>query len=290
MNKKNIHTDKDVNSEYSDFFSKVNVPFKKSKEEIWHQIAAHIEENPPGSKTIWLSPKIIVSIAASLLILFSILSVMRFYTKTVYSPNGQHLTIALPDGSTVDLNAQTTLTYHPFWWQFSRTVGFEGEGLFHVKKGKKFEVISNTGRTVVLGTIFNIYNRDKAYLVTCLSGSVKVISNTKQEVILSPDYQAEVDASGNISVSKESKTKQAVSWLDNMFTFTSAPLQDVLGELERQYDVHIQLNISENYIYTGFFSRDKQLEDVLDLLSKTFNFTIIKRSNSEYVIIQKASE
>jgi ferric-dicitrate binding protein FerR (iron transport regulator) len=290
MNKKNIHTDKDFNADTSDLFSKVNVPYEKSKEEVWQQLAPHIEEHPSGSKTIWMTSKIIVSIAASLLILFSILSVMRFYTKTVPAPNGQHLTVTLPDGSTVDLNAHTTLTYHPFWWQFSRTVGFEGEGLFHAEKGKKFEVISKTGRTVVLGTIFNIYSRDKAYQVSCLSGSVKVISNTKQEAILSPDYHAEIDANGNISVIKEGKTEQAVSWINNIFTFTSAPLQDVISEIERQYNVRIRLNTSENYIYTGFFSRNKQLEDVLDLLSKTFNFTIIKRSNSEYEIIQTASE
>lgn len=290
MNKKNIHTEKNFNSDSSDFFSKVNVPYEKSKEEVWQQLETRIEENPTGSKTVWMTSKMIVSVAAGLLMLFSILSVMRFYTKTVSAPKGQHLTMTLPDGSTVDLNAQTTLTYHPFWWQFSRTVNFEGEGLFHVEKGKKFEVISNTGRTVVLGTTFNIYSREKAYQVSCLSGSVKVISNTKQEVILNPDYHAEVDANGNISVFKEGKTEQAVSWVNNMFTFTSAPLQDVISEIERQYDVSIHLNISKNYIYTGFFSRDKQLEDVLDLLSKTFNFTIIKRSNSEYEIIQTASE
>lgn len=290
MNKKNIHTEKNFNSDSSDFFSKVNVPYEKSKEEVWQQLETRIEDNPTGSKTVWMTSKMIVSVAAGLLILFSILSVMRFYTKTVYAPNGQHLTVTLPDGSTVNLNAHTTLAYHPFWWQFSRTVHFEGEGLFHVEKGKKFEVVSNTGRTVVLGTTFNIYSRAKTYQVSCLSGRVKVISNTKQEVILSPDYHAEVDANGNISVFKEGKTEQVVSWVNNMFTFTSAPLQEVISEIERQYDVRIQLNISENYIYTGFFSRDKQLEDVLNLLSKTFNFTIIKRTNSEYEIIQTASE
>lgn len=290
MKKKNLHTDKQMNSETSGFFSKIDIPFEKSKEDVWSLLSENTEEVPSKTKIVWLAPKVISSVAAALLVLFSILSVMRFYTKTLYAPNGQHLTVALPDGSTVDLNANTKLTYYPFWWQFSRTVSFEGEGLFQVEKGQKFEVISNSGRTVVLGTTFNIYNRDKTYKVTCLSGSVKVISNTKQEVVLSPDYHAEVDANGNIVVFKENKTEQTVSWVHNMFTFTSIPLATVVEEIERQYNVHIQLNISENYIYTGYFSRDKELEEVLDMLAKTFNFTFLKRSEGEYEIIQKAEE
>ncbi len=290
MNEENKHINEDFKTNSFRFFSKLEVPYERSKEEVWEQLAEQLEEKPESPKIIWFNPKVITAIAASLLVLFSILSVMRFYAKAVYSPGGQHLTALLPDGSTVDLNADTKLTYHPYWWRFSRTVGFEGEGFFNVEKGKKFEVVSNTGRTVVLGTSFNIYNRDKAYKVTCVTGKVKVISTTKQEVILSPDYHAEVDEKGNIRVYKEYETELATSWVNNMFTFTSVSLSDVIKEIERQYNVNITFDTSKDYFYTGFFSRDKQVEEVLDLLTTTFGFTFVKRSNSEYEIIQTVSE
>ena len=290
MNEENKHINEDFKTDSFRFFSKIEVPYERSKEEVWEQLTEQLEEKPEPPKIVWFSPKVITAIAASLLVLLSLVSVMRFYTKTIYSPVGQHLTALLPDGSTVDLNADTKLTYHPYWWRFSRTVEFEGEGFFNVEKGKKFEVVSNTGRTVVLGTSFNIFNRNKAYKVTCVTGKVKVISTTKQEVILSPDYHAEVDENGNIRVYKEYETEQSTSWVNNMFTFTSVYLSDVIKEIERQYNVNITFDASKDYFYTGFFSRDKQVEEVLDLLTTTFGFTFVKRSNSEYEIIQTASE
>jgi len=117
MNEENKHINEDFKTGSFRFFSKIEVPYKRSKDEVWEQLAKQMEEKPESPKIIWFSPKVITAIAASLLVLLSLLSVMRFYTKTIYSPSGKHLTALLPDGSTVDLNADTKLTYHPYWWQ-----------------------------------------------------------------------------------------------------------------------------------------------------------------------------
>jgi len=290
MSEKKKHTEQDFTKEISNFFDKVDAPYEKSKEEVWELMAEQLEKQPAPPKTVWLNTRAIAAIAATLLVLLGLFSVMRFYTQTITVPKGHHLVAQLPDGSTVDLNADTKLSYHPYWWRFARTVNFEGEGFFKVKKGKKFQVISNAGKTVVLGTSFNIYNRGKAYKVTCITGKVKVISNTSEEVILSPDYHAEVNEEGNIRVYRQYASQQITSWINNMFTFTSAPLADVLSEIERQYNVRILFQAKEDYFYTGFFSRDKQVEEVLDLLAKTFGFTFVKRSDNEYEIIQTTQE
>jgi len=290
MSEKKKHTEQDLNKKVSSFFDKVDTPYEKSKEEVWELMAEQLEKQPARPKTVWLNPRTVAAIAATLLVLLGLLSVMRFYTQTITAPKGHHLVAQLPDGSTVDLNADTKLSYHPYWWQFARIVNFEGEGFFKVKKGKKFQVISKAGRTVVLGTSFNIYNRGKSYKVTCITGRVKVVSNTREEVILSPDYHAEVSEDGNIRVYRQYASQQVTSWVNNMFTFTSAPLPEVLKEIERQYNVTIIFHATEDYFYTGFFARNKQVEEVLDLLAKTFGFTFVKRSDSEYEIIQTVPE
>ncbi len=290
MSEKKKHTEQDLHHEISDFLDKVDVPYEKSKEEVWESMAEQLSEQPSGQKTVWLHGRTLIAIAATLLVLLSIFSVMRFYRTTITVPKGHHLTAVLPDGSTVDLNADTKLSYHPYWWSFARTIQFEGEGFFKVKKGKKFQVISNAAKTVVLGTSFNIYNRGKAYKVTCITGKVKVISSIREEVILSPDYHAEVNENGSIRVYRQYATQQVTSWINNMFTFTSAPLNEVLKEIERQYNIRIISDATDDYFYTGFFSRDKKPEEVLDLLAKTFGFTFVKISDNEYKIIQKAAE
>ena len=70
---------------------------------------------------------------------------------------------------------------------FSRKVSLEGEAFFEVNPGKKFEVVSKFGKTIVLGTSFNIYSRNSSYQVTCMTGKVKVIENTgRNEVSSAP--------------------------------------------------------------------------------------------------------
>ncbi len=290
MSEKIKHTEPDFNEEVSAFFDKVDVPHEKTKDEVWDQLAERMEKQQVQPKKIFLNTGMITALAAAVLLLLTLFSVMRFYTETIRVPRGQHMVATLPDGSTVNLNADSKISFHPYWWRFARIVKFSGEGFFKVQKGKKFEVLSNVGTTVVVGTSFNIYNRGNAYKVTCVTGRVKVISKTREEVILSPDYHAEVDENGNIVVYKKYNIDQATSWVNNMFVFTSAPLKDVLKEIELQYNLHIIFHPDRDYFYTGFFSRDKQPEEVLNLLAKTFGFTFVKRSDNEYEIIQTQGE
>jgi len=74
--------------------------------------------------------------------------------------------------------------------------------IFNVKKGNSFNVVSSLGKTFVLGTSFNIFSREDKYRVACVTGKVKVISITNKQVILSPNYHAEIIKDGNIKVTK----------------------------------------------------------------------------------------
>ena len=288
MNKENKNTDQNKNQTggENNFFNKVELPFEKSKAEVWEMMAARMDEKPKNHTTRLVSTRFWIGLAATVLVLAGVFSVMRFYTTTIHNPAGQHLTASLPDGSIVELNAQSTLSYHPLWWRFSRELDFEGEGFFKVQKGKAFKVISNMGRTIVLGTSFNIFSREEEYKVSCFTGKVQVVSNTKKEVVLLPGYHAEVGQKGNIKVFKNERAKEAVSWRDGMFSFTAAPLIRVIREIERQYAVSIELNTQADYDYTGFFSKNKPLEQVLDIICKTFGLTFEKKSDKHYLIKQ----
>lgn len=268
-----------------DFFRKIEIPYGRSKEEVWQQLSDKLEEKPAGKIVSLTSRKIIAGVAATLLLLIGLAGFMRYYKKSIEVPNGRHLSYALPDGSQVELNARTTLSYHPFWWPVSRTVELEGEAFFRVENGDDFRVISNNGTTEVVGTSFNIYSRNDDYRVACLSGKVKVTSPAKEEVILSPGYEAGIVRDGKIIVEKKRKPEETVSWTEDMFSFTGAPLMEVIAEIERQYDVTVLINEDPGLTYTGFFSRDKPVEEVLGLVSKPFGLTFVKRSEGVYQIV-----
>lgn len=288
MSEKNKHNGsyEDSRDDSRSFFRRSSIPYERSTDEVWNSLSSQIgeQEQPPIRKLN--QARVISAVAATLLILFSVTAFLRFYSRTVNVPNGQHMTASLPDGSEVQMNASSILTYHPYWWWLSRDVSFEGEGYFKVEKGNNFRVRSGNGTTEVLGTSFNLYSRENDYRVACITGKVKVTSNTREEVILGPGYEAEI-TDGVIKVSKSPDQEEKISWTKNTFKFTSVEFIEVLQEIERQYDVTILINQDPGLTYTGYFSKDMPVEDALMLLCKPFGFTFVKKSEGVYQVIKK---
>jgi hypothetical protein len=146
--------------------------------------------------------KVVRYAAAAVLALFvCVSSAMYFYTKTFETSLAQQTEVLLPDHSKVTVYAESSLSYKPWLWMFSRTVKLEGEGLFDVQKGEKFEVISPKGKTMVLGTQFTIYARNSAYVVTCLSGKVKAVEMSMQnEAVITGGQKATLKPDGNFEI------------------------------------------------------------------------------------------
>jgi ferric-dicitrate binding protein FerR (iron transport regulator) len=275
-----------VKGESTNFFNEVSISYNKTKEEAWADIEGKLTEKRRAEIQLFHSRRLIIGIAASLLLLAGIFSILRFYTSAISCPPGQHLSCSLPDGSTIELNAVSKVVYRPLWWRFERKLSFNGEGFFRVEKGKKFEVVSENGRTIVLGTSFNIYSREREYIVSCFTGKVKVISITSEETILSPDQTASISPEGRISLSKEDGPGVSNAWMNNMFRFTGRPLKQVFNEIGRQYAVTIIFNPTQDYAYTGYFSKDKPVEETLALICKPFGLTFARNSEKEYEISQ----
>ena len=265
------------------------IHWKKDREQIWIELQKKIEAEDkanPVARTISINrPRLMVAAAAVFALLVGITALVSLYTKTIVAPVGLHSEVYLPDKSLVKLNSQSSLTYKPLAWRFSRKVIFDGEAYFEVKKGKQFNVISEKGTTIVLGTSFNIYSRDDDYRVTCLTGKVKVqIADGNQEVILDPGQQTLLNAEGILTAGSDTDTEQTLSWLNDKFSFTSAPLVKVFEEIGRQYGVMIKVPAGLDNSYTGTFIKDSSVENVLNLVCKPFDLSFSRKSDNEYII------
>lgn len=281
------HKTTSVDQHSKDFFAGGKFAWEKSEAEVWSNIESIIDSKPAGRSlkhnfriTTW-------AVAASFLILIGVGSFMRFFQITVETPAGKHQLATLPDGSTIDLNAESTLKYNPYWWQFQREIRFEGEGYFEVQKGKKFSVLSNKGITQVLGTTFNIFARNEVYKVTCLTGRVKVTSKTKDSVVLKPNSKAEIQTNGSIAVQHNIETYPEISWKNNIFLFTAVPMREVFYEIERQFGITIKTNVNNYALYTGNFSRDLDVEEILSYVCPALGLDYTRKSAKEYVIFQR---
>lgn len=268
--------------------SNTKIHWVKNKEEVWADLEKKIRPVPTAGKIIFFRPWIKVTMAAGIALLTGISALVIFYTKTISVPMGQHAEIYLPDNSRINLNAQSTISYKPLLWKFMRTVKFEGEAYFDVMKGKQFEVLSGKGKTVVLGTSFNIYSRNSDYQVTCISGKVKVSGiSGNQDVILNPGQQALLNTEGTLVIQSEIDTDQTLSWVNNKLSFTSVPLRKVFDEIGRQYGVLINIPEDPDYKYTGTFMKEDSVENVLNLVCRPFDLEIIRKSSNEYIITRK---
>lgn len=280
MNDKNLHIDNNIKeNQIDDFFENTEVVYNKSANDVWNQLELQIETTT--TKRINL-PLIWSSAAALIILLFGLVLFLKLYTKTVQTVAGEQIVHNLPDESEINLYAGSSISYHPYWWFVSRELNFEGEAFFSITKGSNFTIVSQKGTVEILGTSFNILSRNNNYNVACYTGKVRVTSNNNSQVILTPDYQAKIADNGTISVSKFDSKISNKKMLKNMLSFTSVPLIEVLEEVERQFDVKIYSNISSEFIYTGHFSSNRNVMEVIDLLCKPFGLKVEKISTKEY--------
>ncbi|MFV0377662.1 MAG: FecR family protein [Mangrovibacterium sp.] len=265
------------------FLSGGSFRWERSQADIREELLQKIAERP-HTRVIRLNPVWIA--AASLALLVGITAFLRFFTTTVATPAGVHQLALLPDGSQVELNAQSTLSYHPLWWFVERKLTFEGEAFFKVEKGKNFKVESARGTTQVLGTSFNIFSRDQLYRVTCASGKVRVSSSPGNQAVLLPNSRAEVLPDGQIEVVRNVDLNSEISWRNNIFLFTATPLPDVFREIERQYAVTIEMKVNSYDLYTGNFTRSQKIEEVLSFVCPAAGLTFKKKSDNVYLVLK----
>jgi ferric-dicitrate binding protein FerR (iron transport regulator) len=209
---------------------------------------------------------------------------MRFYTTNLYAPPGQHVSKTLPDGSNAHLNAGTELSYHPHWWRFARVLELEGEAYFEVKKGNRFTVRSPQGATEVLGTSFNIYARGNKYRVHCLTGQIRVETEAGKIQILKPNQAISVSEKGEMEYQNNIKPQHAIAWTKNRFVYTATPLREVFREMERQFDITIDLDPGIKGEYTGNFQRGSSPETLLKLIARPFGLEVKQIHQTKYRI------
>jgi transmembrane sensor len=272
--------------DHSDYrFPEIDLQYPVSKEEIWNRISAQIDSDQPHAEKKYLFVNYKIALAASILILIGITSFLRFHTITTQCPKGQHLTVLLPDDSKIELNAESSIKYHPYWMKFDREVHLKGEAYFEVSHGKRFRVVSKNGITEVLGTTFNVYARDENYNVSCFTGTVKVISTVnKESVILHASQEAVIQPDGSVKFIQPARIDSNKAWTKNMFFFTAEPIKNVIREIERQYNIRIITRENYNLTYTGNFSKSISEKEVLDLVCTSLELKFEAKSKGEYLI------
>ncbi len=173
-------------------------------------------------------------------------------SKTYTTAIGETQTITLIDGSVINLNANSSLSHKRYFLSKDKQVTLTGEAYFTITKGDGFRVETSKGTVEVLGTQFNIRDRED-FNLKCYEGKVRLNSSKTQK----SNYVLTQGMQVSISSSKTSETifkEETPSWKQGHSTFVDQPISNVLEELIHYYPIEFETNsINTNRLFTGSF-------------------------------------
>ena len=196
---------------------------------------------------------------------------------TAQTPRGGTYQVTLPDGTHVWLNADSKISFPAKFSGTSRKILLSGEAYFEVSHASKaipkpFIVETARQQVTVLGTHFNIsaYSDEHDTKTTLLEGSVKVsTSQGAPATILRPNQQA--ITIGTTITTKEVDPSLAIAWKTGRFTYKDTPLETVMRQISRWYDVDITYtsNDLKNELFSGSVSRYDHVSRILGTIEFT---------------------
>lgn len=226
--------------------------------------------------------KVFLRIAAVLIISFGItLAVKNFANFTEFSAHGETTEFLLPDNSAVVLNSGSSVEYKKWNWNNERKLKLDGEAFFKVAKGKKFEVATNLGTVSVLGTQFNVKNRNKRLDVSCYEGKVQV-NYQNQNVILTKGMT--ISFENGTQINADQTNQSTPEWLKNEVHFTKEKLQAILDEISRQYAIEIEYTGKPtNQVFSGTIPMN-DLDVALEIIATTYHLQIVKKNEAKIIL------
>ena len=215
--------------------------------------------------------------------------------RSVKNPRGQRSAITLPDGSTVFLNAESTIVYPKSFSDSVREVTLQGEAFFEVRRhpGKQFIVKTSTAYTSVLGTSFNVRTDTTQQIVeiSLLEGEVAVTLNEDDasRLTLSPGEKAIViEEQPNIQRGRYDY-RQDIAWKDGELYFKNASYEEVISRLEKWYNVEFVVRgETAKWSYNGSF-KNSSIDKVMERLAYVQNFSYEIQGKKVYLTFNNSS-
>jgi len=191
--------------------------------------------------------------------------------NTLITGKGETYQTTLSDGSTIWLNASSSLRFPVAFAGRERVVELKGEGYFEVKgnASKPFKVMVGDKTVEVLGTRFsvNAYTEERYMKTSLLEGKLKVSTPNKAQ-LLEPGQQLRIGKDETFRLISNAKVEAEISWTNGLFYFNNEDLPAVLRQLTRWYQVEVVYHGAIGpETFTGYISRELPLGDVLESIS-----------------------
>lgn len=150
---------------------------------------------------------------------------------------GERRVVALPDGSSAELNSRTHMKVR-FGAQARQVELLEGEALFSVGQdaGRPFIVDAGLGTATVTGTRFDVRRDAEELRVLVESGSVRVAGwqdDAGSAVSVTAGLGVRVTASGKVEPPQTASAASALAWRAGQIVFSDTDLASAVREVSR---------------------------------------------------------
>ncbi len=210
------------------------------------------------------------------------------YFQKVLTHNKQRTQVNLPDGSVVHLNCSSSIKFPKKFSNNLRQVTLSGEAFFEVRHDRKpFVVTTENAKVTVLGTKFNVRAWNEQTCVIVKTGRVKLgaIKLNDKNVVLSKGQMSRITGNVPPQPPQNVDVNHLLGWLEGKIVFEKTPLTEIIAELERDYDVSIELGnlrLSQKTLTATF--ENLPIETVLSSICLTLN-SHYKFDGKKYIIM-----
>lgn len=227
---------------------------KMKKETTKHHLMSALDD---ASKVKSLYKNRAILRVASVILLFITTTFFYFFLnnsqikKDYTTGNSEWKTIQLPDGSVVDLNANSQLSLIDNWSDDTqnRKVWLKGEAYFKVEKKlvtkAKFTVVTEDLQVQVYGTRFNVNTRNEHTEVFLEEGSVALDLGKTTETIVPGESVVYSQKKRKVVDRVKKSNKIQSNWKSGVLKIEDRSMSYILKEIESLYGLDIIINDKE---------------------------------------------
>lgn len=267
----------------------------------------NIERNITNSKKVKVRNFSVMYRWAAAITLLIIIAFAAMYqlpesaTITYQTSYGEIQKFTLPDGSTVTLNGNSSLSFNEDMNKEPvRKVWLEGEGFFevtHQTNNQAFIVnFSDRLQVEVLGTEFNVTQRKSGVSVVLKSGSVKLhmslplgVGLQKKEVFMEPGEVVKItDNQAGFTKEREENIDMYYAWMHEKLVLDNTTLEEIILMLYETYGLNIV--VEENALLersaSGSMPLLKEPNQLLNNIAALYNLDLAPQKQEETILLK----
>ncbi len=256
------------------------------------RIGSRLLHSRPVRRVVGLAAALLVAVGASYLFFDARMERLAGAPTSIEAPAGQHVRMALSDGTVVELNSKSRIVYPALFTGRERRVRLEGEAMFDVRHDEEHPFVVETYAcdVEVRGTHFNVIadKNTQEFSTALFEGSVAVRNKINDEEILMEPNTIVNLKNGHLHLS-ELESRDNYLWTDGIISFSGDNFEQIVDKLRRYFDVDIEIQRTRlpDVRYKRLKIRTSEgLDHILRILQRSSDFTYEYNDLENKIIIK----